>query len=70
MSTDFQLSLACSKCGCEKFKFPGEPSSSPGTAGCICANCGEALTENDIQEYVSGVRLGTSYHMARMAAAK
>ena len=70
MNGDFALSLTCAKCGGEKFKFPGEAPRQPDKAGCICSSCGAALTEEDIQEYLSGVRLGASYHMARMMAAK
>jgi hypothetical protein len=56
-------SLCCAKCGCQSFKFVCERRDDRNVVGSICSDCGTALTEDDISEYVRklGVRAPDSF---------
>lgn len=57
MSDNLPPSLPCPGCGREKFKFPSEALVAAEMVGCVCAGCGRALTEEDIQKYLRSRQL-------------
>lgn len=47
MSTN--IPFTCKQCGSKTFKVAAEPKSIEDFNGAVCANCGTALTEDDIR---------------------
>jgi len=43
--------FACKNCGSETFKSTSEPKSLEDLYGAICANCGTAVSEDDIKSH-------------------
>jgi hypothetical protein len=62
--------LCCPKCGCQKFKFPRDPQPDADLVGCICGNCGTALTTEDIQQYFRNLGFESRAHLPRQVGLK